>query len=132
MLEALKDEERPKGFVPRVVTGGKGPPQDTNEFDWISSIPINTTVLIQSKKNTEFPLGQLRVVHKFQKAVVVFVPDQSPKPIPIDPVRFCSQFRLYEVIQTAEEYDIERELDSQIRSKDDSNRPIQREGMGNT
>lgn len=92
--------EEEKIFIPRVIAGGKTEPPDLSGPDWLSALPVRTTVWIQSKKDTSFPLGQLTILHKGTKGIVIAI---DGKAVPVDPIRFCSQYRHYETVQTAEE-----------------------------
>lgn len=108
--ETAEEEVVKVTFVPKVIQGGKGPP-DPSGPDWLSNLEVNTTVWIQSKRDTNFPLGQLTVVYKGKKGIVVAVDE---KVLPVDPVRFCNQYRLYETVQTAEEAKTETKADKEI------------------
>lgn len=109
-LETIDEEEAVKTpFVPRVITGGKGP-TDTLGPNWLSSLECNTTFLIQGKKDTNFNLGQASVIYKGTKGVLLLLTGQNKEPVWVDPVRFCNNYSLYEIIQTAEEARKEMEL----------------------
>lgn len=130
--EEIEETKANSSWTPRVITGGKSPPDDPNNPDWLSKLPPRTTVLIRNKKDQSPFLGQLTVIDKTTKSVIIFVPSQQKEPLPVDPIRFCRDFSLWEVIQSAKEFDLERSLEQQHREKglvNDSARPVQRTGV---
>lgn len=109
-LEDRLEEATTKWEAPaRVITGGKGPPDPPglSPDDWLTALPIKTTVLIQSKKDQTPFLGQMVICSKGERAVLLYIPGTTQKPEWVDPVRWCRDYRLYETLQTAEEADQE-------------------------
>lgn len=120
-LDLVQNEEEENKakvpFIPRVITGGKGPPEDPNNPDWLTPLSLHTTFLVQNKKDTSFLLGQFTVVHKGKKVILLFQPGNK-EPIPVDPIRFCRDFTKYEVLQTGEEYELERKANEIVKEEE--------------
>lgn len=115
-LETINEEEVIKTpFVPKVIQGGKGP-SDPLGPDWLSSLEVNTTFLIQGKKDSNFTLGQATVIYKGSRGVLLLIANQAKEPVWVDPVRFCANYRWYETIQTGEEAREEAELNDSHRT----------------
>jgi hypothetical protein len=105
----IEEAKANPGWTPRIITGGKGPPDypgDPNNPDWLSGLDNHTTFLGQHKKNQDFPLGQFSIIYKGQRSILMMV-SGSKDPVWVDPMRFCRDFRLQEILQTGEEYDLE-------------------------
>jgi len=88
----------------RLATGGKEPPADGN---WLSLLDTGTIFLVQSKRDpTAFALGEFILMAKTSKSVIVMSPDQPGKRLCFNPVRFCNQYLLWEVLGSLETSDI--------------------------
>src|SRR5581483_1250828 len=114
-LENTEEVSNNNTWIPKVITGGKGtfdPPSDGT--DWLSPLEIYTTFLVQGKKDTSFMLGQFTVIHKGTKGRLM-LHGSSDKPEWFDPIRFCRDYRLYEILQTGEQYRKEREANAIAR-----------------
>jgi len=112
-LEEIEEEERVKApFIPRIITGGKDP-TDPNDPNWLSSLDQYTSFLVQNKKDTQFALGEFRVIYKSIKSILVLSSNMK-EPIWVDPIRFCRDFRLHEILQTGEEYLLEQKAREQL------------------
>lgn len=111
-----KEEEEHTAPKLKLITGGKGPPDDPNNPDWLSELDNHTTFLAQNKKDTTFALGQFTIVLKGEKAILVLV-QGSKEPVWVDPVRFTRDFRRYEIIQTGAEYDLEAKANLQLEEE---------------
>lgn len=114
--------EKRKPFVPRVITGGKGGDGGSTTIgdsgdNWLSDLDTHTTFLIQKKKDfSEDNLQQVVLGFKGKKSVLLIfeLPDGKRVPIWKDPNRFCNEYRLFEVLQTKEEYFQEIEINSDL------------------
>ena|ERR1700692_2480428 len=109
------EEERPQGWTPKVIAGGKGPPDTPggSEYDWLIHLPVHTTFLCQNRKDQGFALGQFSIIFKGDKGVLMFV-QGSKEPIWVDPTRFCRDYRHYETLQTKEDYELEKKANAQV------------------
>jgi len=109
-FDITKKEEEDK-IAPklRLITGGKGPPT-YNEGDWLSPIEEETTILIQKINDQNVSLGQATVVMKLTKAILLTIVGQSKEIVWVDPNRFCSIYRRYDTVQTAQEAQEERQI----------------------
>lgn len=103
--EIIEAEPKAK-WTPKVIQGGKGGGGNSDGTDWLSELEVNSTVLGQGKKDTNFALGQFTIVYKGSKGILLLV-SGTKEPIWVDPIRFCRDYRLYEILQTAEEFDLE-------------------------
>lgn len=102
----LLEEEKEK-WTPKVITGGKGPPTGEN---WLVDLPEKTTVLIQRVNDQNFALGQATVMMKLGRAILLAVVGEGKSLIWVDPVKFCNHYRRYEILQTAEEAELEENV----------------------
>lgn len=85
----------------KLATGGKEPPADGN---WISQLDVGTIFLVQRKNaGAEFALGRFVLVGKTSKTVIVMAPNNPQIQDCWNPVRFCRQFDLYEILGIIED-----------------------------
>ena len=87
-------EERKEILGLQLMNGGKTPP--TTGADWLSDLPEGTLFYAQSKTNPmDFNLGLFKVAEKDEKVVVLISPQVSTI-LPVNPVRFCNQYTLFQ------------------------------------
>lgn len=88
------DEETPKKWVPRVITGGKGPPKAPEGHNWLSELPRGTTFVCRHKNNQDVDLNLYHVVFKDDNVVLLAwrLPDGKMLDYHVDPVRFSQKF----------------------------------------
>ena len=98
--EELEDiEDRPHvGWVPRVLTGGKGPPEEPTE-DWLSPLEAGTTFVCRQNKSTVD--GEL--YHILFKGSQFFLlkyclPDGKMWDRYVNPKSFCKVYKEYEIL----------------------------------
>lgn len=94
----FKEDEEVKKF--RVITGGKEPPDDPNNPDWLSKLDKGTVFLVQDKLNpNDFNLGLIRLLNKTDKSATLAI-KQGEAIIEafVNPLRFCKKYSLYEVL----------------------------------
>ena len=99
------DLQQPNNVV-KLVHSGDGPP--TN---WLRSLELGTVFLSRKKANLgntqDFTLGEFCVRNKTEKSVLLTVVDGGVvRPLPVDPMRFCNQMELFEILNVInfEEY----------------------------
>lgn len=89
LFNYIDKETRLSNF--QVIEGGK----DGGSLDWLSSLPVGTVFLCEDIHNTQnFVQQRLRVAFKYEKSVFLYE-NITEKPFsPVNPARFCKQFRL--------------------------------------
>lgn len=90
------DTER-NNVVHLIQTGGDGP-SNYHPKDWLSPLPNGTIFLFSDLRSPSEPnLGQGKVLYRTEKAIYLgFVVNGQPVQGPVDPVRFCTKYSLYE------------------------------------
>ena len=92
-----EEEENVVTFTPKLITGGKEPPEGSN---WLDRIALGTVFLVRYKTNpAEYVLGLFRLMHKTDRSVGLQSPT-VPHTIWVNPNRFCNVFDLHEDLGT--------------------------------
>jgi hypothetical protein len=118
IAEALHEEDLKKGWTPKVITGGKGPPDfpgDPNDPDWLTPLKDGTVFLVEHKKSTDVFALQVQIISHGLRCVLISMAGHQ-KPEWTIPLRFCRDFRYIETIMTAEEFEIELKAREQIEA----------------
>lgn len=98
----------------KTVTGGKGP-TDYHPNDWLSPLADGTIFLFHKKKDPfESNLGQAKILSRTEKAIYLgFIINGQPMQGPVDPVKFCNVYGMFEnlgtLIEEGELHDDERD-----------------------
>jgi hypothetical protein len=130
-LDTNKQEEDERIANPpklTLITGGKGPPDDPDNPDWLTKLDNHTTFLVESKKDSNFTLGQFTIVLKLKKAILLLM-EGAKQPIWVNPLRFCRDFNKFEIVQTGEEYDLEVKANQQLKGTFQDNDGTRDEGI---
>ncbi len=95
--EELEEQEdtRHVPWVPRVIQGGKGPPEPPGEtHNWLAEYDIGTTFVCRHRNSKEVDLNLYHVVFKTPDVVLLAwrLPDGKMLDVYVDPVRFSNQF----------------------------------------
>lgn len=96
--EVVKVEKYPKL---RLLTGGKGPPEDTSGENWLADLERGTTFVARDKNSKEVDYNHYFVLFKSLPKVVLLkwvLPDGKLLDFYVDPVRFSKKFGDYEVL----------------------------------
>lgn len=98
--EELEDrEDQPHiGWVPKVISGGKGPP-DTPSPDWMTALEVGTTFVC--RQNTSTVDGELyHIVFKGEQFFLLkyCLPDGKIWDKYVSPMSFCKVYKEYEVL----------------------------------
>ncbi len=110
-----KEEEEEKDRVdwtPRIITGGKEPPDDEGKC-WLEKLPIGNVFIARDKTNPSDYLGRLfRVASKLENTVVLNTPEH-PSPLYAIPHIFCRKWMMHEdlgqmIMKEEEENDSDR------------------------
>jgi hypothetical protein len=112
-----EQEEETMGDIEylRTVTGGKEPPQDGN---WLSQLEKGSIFLAEPKRNPQdFTLGEFILMDKTERSVLVASPTTPGQRLWWNPVRFCGQYALREVLGVLGESSQEEENDSDERDR---------------
>lgn len=97
--EEIEEEERTNILAFEVITGGKEPPSTGN--CWLDELDKGCVFTVQDKLATDlrnegyFILGLFKIADREGK-VTYLQTLSNPKGFPINPVRFCNRFDLYE------------------------------------
>jgi hypothetical protein len=88
--EEFKETKYPKF---RVLTGGKGPPQEPTE-DWLSELSVGTTFTCRHTNNKDVDLNLYHVVFKDKDVILLAwrLPDGKTLDYYVDPKRFSQRF----------------------------------------
>lgn len=114
----------------QTVTGGKGP-TDYHPNDWLSPLKDGTVFLFFSKQRPNEPnLGQGKILNRTDKAIYLgFVINGQPMQGPVDPLRFCNAYGMFEnlgVMTYADDDNDQREeeeiIDEQSQRDSERNR----------
>lgn len=119
--EQKLDNEEVTNIIPfarPAKTGGFNP----DDPIWINNLGVGTIFLARKKGSQDFVLGEFAIYAKTERAVIVFINGMGDQKHPIDPIRFCNQYELFEVLRTAEQFMAELEAN-------DSNRTLQSGGL---
>jgi len=84
-------------WTPRVITGGKGPPDppDQEGSNWLADLETGTTFVTRSRNSKEVDLNLYHVLFKSLPGVVFLkwqLPDGKLLDYYVDPVRFSKMF----------------------------------------
>jgi hypothetical protein len=123
VLDINKQEEEERSANPpklTLITGGKQPPDDPDNPDWLSKLDNHTTFLVQKRNDSTFSLGQFTIVIKLKKAILLLM-EGAKTPLWVDPMRFCRDFNKFEIVQTGEEYDLEVKANAMVKEIFQSN-----------
>jgi len=95
--EANKEEEEEKRveWTPRIITGGKEPPDDTDK-SWLEKLPLGNCFIARDKNNPNDYLGRLfRIGGKLERTVILNTPEH-PSPLYVIPHIFCRKWMMHE------------------------------------
>jgi len=98
VVDNNKEEQYRMADYLKLVTGGKELPPNG---DWLSLLDVDTVFLVKDKRSPSFALGHFKILDKTEGSKTVFLGStnpQMPPMIPVEPVRFCQQYSLHEVI----------------------------------
>ncbi len=96
-------EPVPASWVPRVITGGKEPPDGGGTLppakNWLETLPVRTVFACRANVNT-VDWEMYFLVHKFTNIYLLKMetPDGKVWERRVDPKMFCKHYRDYEVI----------------------------------
>lgn len=91
-------------FKPKLITGGKEPPDGTFNGNWLRGMEEGTEFFVSNKNNRRDPiLGLFRIVYHTAKSTVLTSPSVPGQPIPVIPERWCTQYDLHEVLGVVRE-----------------------------
>lgn len=104
MVESVEEQELRVTKYPqlRVLTGGKGPPEEPST-NWLKDFQIGTVFACRASVNT-VDWEMYYLIHKFEKIYLLKweLPDGKIWERRVDPVLFCKQHKDYEVIAVQE------------------------------
>lgn len=107
-----KEEQETMADYLKLVTGGAELPPNGN---WLSLLDNDTVFLVKDKKSPSFALGHFKVLDKTDKTVFLGASNpQMPSMIPVEPIRFCQQYSLHEVVCVAPGIDFQK-VDEEIQ-----------------
>jgi hypothetical protein len=97
LMEVIEDaSSNVVPWVPRVVTGGKGPPTG----DWLSDLPDGTRFLCRPKQNQPMEvLACYEIIARSNKGIMLYSDLNESRYFWIDPVLFSRVVELYEVLE---------------------------------
>lgn len=96
-------EVRP-AWTPRVIRGGKGPPEDNNPTkDWLSPLEAGCVFSCRQKGKAEnYSLMILQIIFKHAKTIVLADSLNSNPYVAVDPMEFCKRHEFFELINNGE------------------------------
>lgn len=91
-------EEQRKPWIPRVITGGKGPPETPSE-NWLASLPVRTQFVCRLNNKT-IDWEMCFLYHKFEEIYLLKIemPNGDHYERRVDPQLFSNLYRDYRVI----------------------------------
>jgi hypothetical protein len=107
-------------WIPRIITGGKGPPGPPGTPNWVSTLPINTTFVAQPKNSSaEMNLYCIFFSDPEVLGLTWRLPDGKMLDMYFNPQGFCNIHSSWKVLGTIPVDNEEQE------NEPDSNRPDQ-------
>jgi len=100
-VENINPEEEPvpKPWVPRVITGGKGPPEPPSAGNWLSALrPGHTFVCRQSEKSVDYELFHVVFVKENMYLLKWVLPDGKLWDKYVDSKLFSNHYRDHKVM----------------------------------
>jgi len=103
-VEDLEDrEDQPHtGWVPRVITGGKGPPDPPGSGEnWLAKMVPGTTFVARHRRSNEVDYNLYHVTFRSLPEVVLLswqLPDGKILDYYVDPERFSKDFKDYKIL----------------------------------
>lgn len=107
MVNAEETQEdavnRQRKWHPRVITGGKGPPEppDKDGHNWLADLEAGTTFVARSRNSKEVDLNLYHVIFVSLPDVMLLkwvLPDGKVLDYYVDPARFSKQFENHTVL----------------------------------
>lgn len=125
--EELEDrEDQPHtGWVPKVIQGGKGPPEEPTD-DWLTPLEVHTTFVCRQNKTTVD--GELyHILFKGEEFFLLkyYLPDGKIWDRYVNPKSFCKVYKEYEVlgIHKQEVLEAPEEIEDEPEQRDRTDRP---------
>jgi hypothetical protein len=106
----------------RLLTGGKGPPEDGN---WLSTLMPGSIFLVEAKQGREPALGQFILMETTPRSVCLMSPDAPGKQLWQNPHRFCGIYNLREVLGVVEIPEIPKKEEQDDQDHRDEHPPAE-------
>lgn len=94
-------EPIPASWVPRVITGGKGPPggpPPSGESNWLVTLPVDTVFVAQPKGSAEMNLYNVQYASEECYLLIWRLPDGKLLDMYYNPEDFCRMMKTYKVL----------------------------------
>lgn len=95
-------EPVPRSWTPRVITGGKGPPEGPREpgdaFNWLVDLPVGTTFVAQPRGSSEMNLYHVQYASEDCYCLVWRLPDGKMLDMYYNPEDFCKNMKSHKVL----------------------------------
>lgn len=128
VMEQVEEQELRETKYPllRVLTGGKGPPEEPTT-NWLKDFIVGTVFACRVNKNT-VDWEMYHLVHKFERIYLLMweLPDGKVWERRVDPIIFSKLYKDFEVIAIQKKEELEA-LEGETNG--DSNRPDQSGGL---
>lgn len=102
-VELKEEKDNIVVFEPKLITGGKEPPSEFN--NWLDKLEVGLVFTCRDKLATDirqpnyFALALFKIGGRDGKVTFLLSPD-NPTGLPVDSQRFCNRFDLFETIDT--------------------------------
>lgn len=92
-------EPIPTPWVPRVITGGKGPPDGTPpSVNWLVTFPVDTTFVAQPRGSAEMNLYHVQYASPECYLLTWRLPDGKMLDMYYNPEDFCRMMKSYKIL----------------------------------
>jgi len=94
-------EPVPASWVPRVITGGKGPPEGpppSGESNWLVTLPVDTVFVAQPRGSAEMNLYNVQYASPECYLLIWRLPDGKMLDMYYNPEDFCKMMKTYKVL----------------------------------